>query len=204
MSRKNKGSVLIISVVVFSIITTVCMSCAGLILSNSRIYKLDYMNEKLKEGNIGIIEIIRSNILKEVKIAIDNTNNRNEFYSYMTKNNSREFINKIKNISDSSVNNSEVTISYNTSSSNKDYMHYTISAKYIIKNYDKYVVAKFKIKNPWNEVKIKDEDEDNVGNEGYEFEDINENEEIIVQNEEDEENKINESDLVIFYNYEEK
>ncbi|MGL4914221.1 MAG: hypothetical protein ACRC3Y_17510, partial [Romboutsia sp.] len=159
MSRKNKGSVLIISVVIFSIITTVCMSCAGLILSNSRIYKLDYMSEKLKAGNMGIIELIRSNILKEVKMAIDNTSNRNEFYSYITKNNSKEFINRIKDISGSSVNNCEIKIIYNTASSNKDYIHYTITAKYIINNYEKYVLAKFKIKNPWNQAKLKYEEE---------------------------------------------
>lgn len=192
MLHKDRGSILLVSVIVFSIIATISMSCVGLILSNNRIYNLEYINEKIKEGNIGLIEIVRSNILKEVKMAVENTKNESEFYSYITKNQSREFIRKIEDVSNSSLSNSQIKITYNTTATTKKYIHYTISTKYIIENHDKHIVAKVKIKNPWSEVKIDNKE-------------INDDD--IIHDDEDEEiesSNINESDLVIFYNYEEK
>ena len=47
--RKNKGSILIMSLITFSIISLFCVTCSGLILSNNRISDLEYKSEKLKE-----------------------------------------------------------------------------------------------------------------------------------------------------------
>ena len=73
LQKKSKGSILIMSVITFSIISLICITCSSLILSNNRIGELEYMTEKLKEDNIGTIELIYSNMLKEVKNIIENT-----------------------------------------------------------------------------------------------------------------------------------
>ena len=80
MLQKNNGSILIMTLMVFTIVSIICVSCASLILSNSRINKLDYENEVLKQGNLGVIEIVKSNILQEVNNAIENTKTEYEFY----------------------------------------------------------------------------------------------------------------------------
>ena len=46
--RKNKGSILIMSLITFSIISLFCVTCSGLILSNNRMIDLEYKSEKLK------------------------------------------------------------------------------------------------------------------------------------------------------------
>ncbi|MEG1408351.1 MAG: hypothetical protein RSD36_00785 [Terrisporobacter sp.] len=208
MLRKNKGSILIMSLIVFTIVTVICVTCSGLILSNNRMCKLDYVNEKIKLGNIGLIEIIHSNMLKEVKYAVENTKEEAEFYNYITKNSSRDFINKIKIVDGSNLDKSDIKIDYKTTISNKEFMHYTISTKYIVDNYDKYIVAKVKIKNPWYGKIGKEEiitEEDNVRDIiGKNQEEITSQESNEVDEEIKDTSKINESDLVIFYNYEEK
>ena len=85
MLRKNKGSILIMSLMIFSIISMICITCSGLILSSSRISSLDYKNEQLRQKNLGTIEIIHSNILKEVSYAIENIKTEDEYYEYFTK-----------------------------------------------------------------------------------------------------------------------
>ena len=95
--RKNKGSILIMSLITFSIISLFCVTCSGLILSNNRMIDLEYKSEKLKEENLGAIELIRSNIEEELNYIIKNTTKEDEFYNYLTKNNSSDFINKARN-----------------------------------------------------------------------------------------------------------
>ena len=92
--RKNKGSILIMSLITFSIISLFCVTCSGLILSNNRISDLEYKSEKLKEENLGAIELIRSNIEEELNYIIKNTTKEDEFYNYLTKNNSSDFISR--------------------------------------------------------------------------------------------------------------
>ena len=66
LRRKNEGSILIMSLMTFSIVSLICITCSALILSNNRISDLEYKNEKLKEENLGLIELIKSNTLEEV------------------------------------------------------------------------------------------------------------------------------------------
>ena len=44
------------SLMTFSIVGLICITCSALILSNNRISDLEYKNEKLKEENLGLIE----------------------------------------------------------------------------------------------------------------------------------------------------
>lgn len=73
LQRKSKGSILIMSVITFTIISLISITCSRLILSNNRISELEYKTEKLKEENLGVIELIYSNMLKEVKYTVENT-----------------------------------------------------------------------------------------------------------------------------------
>lgn len=198
LQKKSKGSILIMSVITFTIISLICITCSSLILSNNRISELEYKTEKLKEENLGVIELIYSNMLKEVKYTVENTEIEDEFYNYLTKNNSAIFINKVKKIENTGTTNRIIDMDFDNSLSTKEYIHYKISIKSKINNHDKYALISVKIKNPWlgkTEKKLEESD-------------INEQEdsniETNIENTEDEVTKINEGDLITFYNYEEK
>ncbi|WP_148556284.1 hypothetical protein [Terrisporobacter glycolicus] len=198
LQKKSKGSILIMSVITFSIISLICITCSSLILSNNRISELEYKTEKLKEENLGVIELIYSNMLKEVKYTVENTEIEDEFYNYLTKNNSAIFINKVKKIENTGTTNRIIDMDFDNSLSTKEYIHYKISIKSKINNHDKYALISVKIKNPWlgkTEKKLEESD-------------INEQEDSNIQtnieNTEEEVTKINEGDLIKFYNYEEK
>lgn len=186
--KNNKGSILIMSIIIFSIISLICITCSSLILSNNRIYELEYKTEKLKEMNLGVIELIYSNILKEVKFALENTTTESEFYDYLTKNNSNIFINKIKRIENTNLENSIIDMSYNINLSTKEYIHYKISTRSKLDIYDKYAFISVKIKNPFFE---KTQQAINLANLQEEQQNVNLSE-------------IKEYELITFYNYEEK
>ncbi|MBN9646477.1 hypothetical protein J0L31_05715 [Terrisporobacter glycolicus] len=198
LQKKSKGSILIMSVITFTIISLICITCSSLILSNNRISELEYKTEKLKEENLGVIELIYSNMLKEVKYTVENTEIEDEFYNYLTKNNSAIFINKVKKIENTGTTNRIIDMDFDNSLSTKEYIHYKISIKSKINNHDKYALISVKIKNPWlgktekklEESDIKKQEESNI--------------ETNIENTEDEVTKINEGDLITFYNYEEK
>lgn len=198
LQKKSKGSILIMSVITFSIISLICITCSSLILSNNRISELEYKTEKLKEENLGVIELIYSNMLKEVKYTVENTEIEDEFYNYLTKNNSAIFINKVKKIENTGTTNRIIDMDFDNSLSTKEYIHYKISIKSKINNHDKYALISVKIKNPWlgktekklEESDIKKQEESNI--------------ETNIENTEEEVTKINEGDLITFYNYEEK
>ena len=199
LQKKSKGSILIMSIIIFSMISLICITCSSLILSNNRISELEYKTEKLKEENLGVIELIYSNMLKEVKYAMENTETEDEFYDYLTKNNSGIFINKVKKIENTRLTSRTVNMAYDNNFSTKEYIHYKISTKSKINNHDKYTLISVKIKNPWfgkiNESSEKlnmDEQEDLLMEAN--FENIEDNEIT----------EINEGDLITFYNYEEK
>lgn len=202
LQKKSKGSILIMSIITFSIISLICITCSSLILSNNRIYELEYKTEKLKEMNLGAIELIYSNILKEVKYAMENMTTQNEFYNYLTKNNGGIFINKIKNLENTALVNSAINMAYDNNLSTKEYIHYKISTRSKIDIYDKYALISVKIKNPFfgkteeivKGLDIKEEDTNKDLIMDVDFENIN-SEQII---------EIKEGDLVTFYNYEEK
>ena len=71
------------SLMTFSIVGLICITCSALILSNNRISDLEYKNEKLKEENLGLIELIKSNTLEEVSYIVENTKTEEAFYNYL-------------------------------------------------------------------------------------------------------------------------
>ncbi|WP_434796919.1 hypothetical protein [Terrisporobacter vanillatitrophus] len=201
LQRRNKGSILIMSVITFSIISLICITCSSLILSNNRISELEYKTEKLKEENLGVIELIYSNMLKEVKYAVENTEIEDEFYNYLTKNNSAIFINKVKQIENTGLTSRTIDMAFDNILSTKEYIHYKISTKSKINNHDKYALISVKIKNPWFG-KIEKSSEELKESDMNEQEDLNM--EVNVESTENQIAEINEGDLITFYNYEEK
>lgn len=195
LQKKSEGSILIMSVIIFSIISLICITCSSLILSNNRISELEYKTEKLREENLGVIELIHSNILKEVKYAIEESHTQDEFYNYITKNNSCIFINKVKQIENSGSTIRTIDMAYDNNLSTQEYIHYKISTKSKINNHDKYTLISVKIENPFFDKKQESLEESNM----EEQEDL-----PIEDNVENIEDKINEGDLITFYNYEEK
>ena len=125
--RKNKGSILIMSLITFSIISLFCVTCSGLILSNNRISDLEYKSEKLKEENLGAIELIRSNIEEELNYIIKNTTKEDEFYNYLTKNNSSDFINKAKYIQSTTLKNTSIEMGFDQEYSSKEFSSLDLS-----------------------------------------------------------------------------
>ena len=94
MSRKNNGSILIITVFVFLFVNIIAINCSALILSNTRYTRYDYEEVYMKEQCLGKIELIYSNILKEVDKTLTNTNDYDSFKEYIVSDN---FLNTIKN-----------------------------------------------------------------------------------------------------------
>lgn len=189
---------------IFSIISMICITCSGLILSSSRISSLDYKNEQLRQKNLGTIEIIHSNILKEVSYAIENIKTEDEYYEYFTKNNSLSFINKIKNVSTDDKNKINVNIGYNKDLSNKEFLHYNILTSYGLKNYRKYTIVRIKIINPYLNKNNVEKIEEGISNKDGIKEGLSENETNDIENyNTEEEIKLNEDELVILYNYKE-
>ena len=72
MSQKNKGSVLVTTLMFFSIIMTICISCLSITSSNNRYSKLQYEHIRNEELALSGIEITKSNVLTAVKYAIEN------------------------------------------------------------------------------------------------------------------------------------
>lgn len=107
MYCSNKGSVLVFILIVFSMVSTITMMCIGLNYTNSRIANLNYQNIVMKESLLSSIELVHSNILKEVSIALENSETEEEFKNYFLTN---AFINNIKNISNSQIQNTTIII----------------------------------------------------------------------------------------------
>ena len=89
MLQKNNGSILIITLIIFSLVSTICLMCVSLAYSNIKISSLEIENLKLKEDSLSAIEVVYSNILEEVENAIDSTNNLEGFINYFKYDNCR-------------------------------------------------------------------------------------------------------------------
>lgn len=145
MQLNNKGSILITTILIFSIISTICMMCIGLNFSNENIFNLEYKNITLKEESLSGIEIVHSNILKEVDNAIKSTINEEEFNSYFMD---LKFTSSIKDISMSNLEN--VTISVpNKIVIDNNILKFNIISTAKDKNYIKKNQASVKIINPF-------------------------------------------------------
>lgn len=205
MLRDNKGSILVATIVFFSIIMTVCLSCISIIYSNNNYAKLQYQHIKMKELALSGIEITRSNILSQVKYAVENFDEEEEFRSYFLGN-TREIIG---DISKTGLDNVRVGLKGKSSSDSEGNVIFKVESICKKENYTNRVIVSVKILNPWNKYF---DNEDDVANEsqiidGFIYnEDYNSNKENLNNNidtTKDHNNKFNEKELVVIYDYEE-
>ena len=154
MYYSNKGSVLVFILIIFSIISTIIMMCIGLNYSNSRISNLNYQNIVIKESLLSSIELVHSNILKEVSIAFENSETEEEFKSYFLGN---TFINNIKNISNSQIQNITINIPKKIIYDLNGLITFQIESTFKQDNYIKKYIASVEINTNLNFFNISDE-----------------------------------------------
>ncbi|MGL4913483.1 MAG: hypothetical protein ACRC3Y_13750 [Romboutsia sp.] len=119
----------------------------GLNYSNSNIFSLEYKEANIKQLGYGAIEIVHSNILREVEVALRTSTNKDEFDKYFLGN---KFINSIKDISKSELKGislpkpSEIKID-----KINGFLEFDINTLVKDENYRKKFKASVKIKNPF-------------------------------------------------------
>lgn len=196
MSHNNKGSILITTLMIFSIICTICMGCIALVYTNNNYFKLEYNYIQMKEKALSGIEITRSSILQQVNYAIENCNNEKEFTEY--------FLGNIKNIigdvSNSGLENVSVSIDSRPIKDEDQSINLKIISSCRDEIYKKRISANIKIKNPW--IEYVDNKVDESAKE-YSKEHLEENIEENIDTTENDKNNFNEKDLVVIYNYKE-
>lgn len=180
MYCNNKGSILIYILIVFSIVSTITMMCIGLNYSNIKISSLNYQNLVIKESLLSSIEIVHSNILKEVAMNIENSDTEEEFKKYFQED---EFLNNIKSISNSQINNVSINIPTKINCDSNGLITFKIESIFSDDNYLRIYSANVKIDtnlNNYNSIESSEEHKtyDNI-----------------------EKTIINPSDLVIVYDY---
>lgn len=194
MYLNNKGYILVTTLMIFSIISIVCMMCIGLNYSNKSIFNLEYKNIKLKELSFSGIEVASSNILKEVNYAIENSSNEEEFKEYFLQKN---VITRITDLSGVDLDNVYTSVADKILYEEKGYIYFDIISKSLEDNYMKNTKASVKILNPYSkEESLVQGKEDN--DEVLKIVDEYENNILININE-----NIDARDLVTIYDYKE-
>lgn len=145
MHLNNRGSILITTVIIFSIISTICIMCIGLNFSNESIFNLEYKNIKLNENALSGLELSQNNIFKEVDNAIKNSNNKYDFNKYIMDSN---FLSNIKDISMSELENVSISTSKKVNLINDEFL-FDIMSSSKENNYNKKYQASVKIINPF-------------------------------------------------------
>lgn len=191
MLRKNKGSILVVTVFVFFLVNIIAIHCSALILSNTKYIKYDYEEIYLKEQCLSKIELIYSNILKEVDYALKEKQDFEQFEKYIS---SSEFLNKIKQVQEDDLNNTTCEIK-KVNSNNENKIYYKITSKSTDNKFTKYMVASIEIENPFKK-------EENI----KEIENLESDTEEILQNTSTEQKGTNKnsetkksSDLVVMF-----
>lgn len=152
MLRKNKGSVLIITLIVFSIISLICLTCCSLVYSTIKNSNLKLKSLILKEKSLSGIEIVYNNMKSEINDIIDSSNNKDEFINCFRKDNFKSFILKSKDISQSELKNVELEIANKTNFGEVEKLEFVAKATSIENSHKKEIKVKIQIKNPWIEV----------------------------------------------------
>ena len=193
MYYNNKGSVLVTTLIIFSIIITITMTCIGLNYSNSNIFRLEYKEANMKQLGYGAIDIVHNNILREVEVALKTTSNKEEFDKYFLGTN---FIKNIKDISKVELKGVSVPKPNEIKIDKVNgFLEFDINTLVKDETYRKTFKASVKVKNPFY---INDE----VDNSARIFNYINSNE-INNKLEKNETVEVNIEDLVIVYGYKE-
>ncbi|MBY2478693.1 hypothetical protein KWV16_17630 [Clostridioides difficile] len=163
MLLNNKGSILIMTLIIFSIISTVCIMTIGLIYTHNNIFELEYKDIQLKETSLSGIEISISNVFSCVEEAINISNSEDEFRTYFLGNNMINCIKKIKDTSHSNLEAVSLKVENNTIYDKDDFFELDITSSVREKDFLKVIKVRVKIKNPWVGIDIEDYmDESNI------------------------------------------
>lgn len=204
-NRNSKGSVLIVSLLVFSIISTISIVSISWIFTNSKIFSLEYKDNLLKEGSLSGSEIAKSNILRNIRKAIDTTSNESGFNEYFLGNNMESFINDIKNISSSGLENVTVKVRDNRVTEENGYLVFGIVSTSKDGNYYKTVNVDVAIKNPYrledDTINLEPDNSEVSQTENYVKQENNTEENNSRENDTKENNDFDECDFLRFYNY---
>ncbi|WP_325275762.1 hypothetical protein [Romboutsia sp.] len=138
------------------------MTCIGLHYSNSKIFNLEYKEVNIKEIGYGSIDIVHSNILREVEFVLQNTSNKDEFNNYFLGN---KFLSNIKDVSKSELNGVLVNIPTKIKIDNiNGLLEFNIISTVRDDIYIKKFQASVKIKNPFFSQVVTKKDEISEGN----------------------------------------
>lgn len=156
MQHNNKGSILVTTLIIFSIILTMAMTCIGLHYTNSNIFNLEYKETDMTEIGYGAIEIVNSNILESVQYILKNTSNKEEFNNYFLGNN---FLIDIKDITKSELKGVSINVPSNIKiDKTNGTLEFKVISNVVDNKYSKKFQASVKINNPFlNSVKDFDE-----------------------------------------------
>lgn len=148
MYLNNNGSILLTTLIIFSIIATITMTCIGLNYSNSNIFALELKEAQIKQLGYGYIEILNSKIFKEVENALKNTSNEDEFYQYFLGNTIK---NNVCNSYEQESKHISVSIPKNINiDKNSKSVKFDINIKVEEKVYNKSFKVSVEIINPYN------------------------------------------------------
>ena len=204
-NRNSKGSVLIVSLLIFSIISTISIVSISWIFTNSKIFSLEYKDNLLKEDSLSGSEIAKSNILRNIRKAIDTTSNESGFNEYFLGNNMESFINDIKNISSSGLENVTVKVRDNRVTEENGYLAFGIVSTSKDGNYYKTVNVDVAIKNPYrledDTINLEPDNSEVSQTENYVKQENNTEENNSRENDTKENNDFDECDFLRFYNY---
>lgn len=190
MLLNNKGSILIMTLIIFSIISTVCIMSIGLIYTHNNIYELEYKDIQLKETSLSGIEISISNALSCVEEAINISNSEEEFRTYFLGNNMINCIKKIKDTSYINLDEVSLKVENNTIYDRGDFFELDIISTVREKDFLKVIKARIKIKNPWIGIDIEDYMNELNGKKFNEYKSFEENE-VLTDFEDESENTNN-------------
>lgn len=202
MLRKNKGSILIVTVFVFLLVNIIAITCSALILSNNKYTKYNYEEAYIEEQCLSKIELVYSNILKEVELALEKSHDYDSFESYFTENNSYNFINRISNISNVSLRDTQCSIQKIDYYNVENTIYYRVLSKVEYNNFNKSIVAYIKIKNPFSKDSNNEQIDENdlTVSEESEIEQLTDKDNISenINNQEDKK-QLKPSDLVVVF-----
>ena len=133
-----------------------------------------------------------------MELALDKSDGYDSFENYFTENNSCDFINRISDISDASLEDTRCNINKVDSYNVEDSIYYKVVSEVEYKQFDKAFVAYIKIKNPFLKEKDSEKTDQNEITESEE----NNIDEATDKNKEYKK-QIKPSDLVVVFNCEE-
>lgn len=143
MLRKNNGSILIMTVFVFLMVNIIAITSAGLVLINSKYSKYNYEEIYLNEQCLSQIELVYSNVLREVETALNESKDFESFESYFLE---YDFVDKIEE----NLNQSQCeVVKLDGRYSDENSIYYQISSKSTHDKFNKTISACIKIENPF-------------------------------------------------------